>query len=80
MVLKERFASELGSHDDVLHEATILQSVSHPNIIRCFGSFFRKETRTVYIILEYAEAGDLYGVICQRKRKGRPFAESEIWG
>jgi serine/threonine protein kinase len=38
-VLKERRAAELGDKEDILHEATILTSLSHPNVIKCYGAW-----------------------------------------
>ena len=79
VVLKERFASELGSGEDVVHEAKLLQSLDSPHVINCYGYFYRRESRSVYIVLEYAEGGDLYRLIQRRRRRGRHFTEAELW-
>ena len=79
VVLKERFASELGSGEDVVHEAKLLQSLDSPHVIKCYGYFYRRETRSVYIILEYAEGGDLYRLIQKRRRREGHFTEAELW-
>jgi NIMA (never in mitosis gene a)-related kinase len=42
---------------EALKEAQILRKVRHPNIIRYYNSFVEDEH--LYIIMEYAEGGDL---------------------
>ena len=42
-------------------EVSILRKVSHPNIIKYYSSFLDKDI--LYIIMEYAELGDLYSLI-----------------
>jgi NIMA (never in mitosis gene a)-related kinase len=40
-----------------MKEVQILKSVDHTNIIRYYGSFI--EDHFLYIVMEYAEGGDL---------------------
>jgi NIMA (never in mitosis gene a)-related kinase len=42
-------------------EAMILKKLNHPNIIRYYISFLEEDN--LYIVMEYAEGGDLYSVI-----------------
>lgn len=51
---------------EAFREAQILKKVKHPNIIQYFNSF--KEKNFLYIIMEYAEGGDL-----QKVRKFKNF-------
>ena len=53
------------------------QSLRHPNIIQCFGSFL--ENNVLYIVLELAEAGDLQRFISAMCKKRIRFAEVDIW-
>jgi serine/threonine protein kinase len=78
-VLKERRAAELGEKEDILHEVNILTSISHPNIIRCYGYFLSDFGDILYIVLEYATMGDLYHEVTRRKTRGEFFTENEIW-
>ena len=58
-------------------EVSILRKVSHPNIIKYYSSFLEKEN--LYIIMEYAEMGDLYSLIKHYKRHLKYFDEFDIW-
>jgi serine/threonine protein kinase len=78
-VLKERRTAELGAKEDVLHEVTLLMSISHPNVIKCYGHFLSDFGDIVYIVLEYATRGDLYKEVLRRKSLREFFAEDEIW-
>lgn len=48
---------KLKHQKEALKEAQILRKVKHANIIRYFTSFVDEEN--LYIIMEYAEGGDL---------------------
>lgn len=52
---------KLKNQNEALKEAQILRKVRHPNIIKYYTSFV--EENHLYIIMEYAEGGDLYAVI-----------------
>ena len=58
-------------------EVSILKKVSHPNIIKYYSSFLEKDC--LYIIMEYAEGGDLYSLIKHYKRHQKHFEEFDIW-
>jgi Serine/threonine protein kinase len=53
---------KLKHQKEALKEAQILRRVRHPNIIRYYTSFVEDEH--LYIIMEYAEGGDLAVVKC----------------
>ena len=58
-------------------EVSILKKVSHPNIIKYYSSFIEQEI--LYIIMEYAELGDLYSLIKHYKKHGKYFNELDLW-
>ena len=58
-------------------EVSILKKVNHPNIIKYYSSFLEQET--LYIIMEYAENGDLFSLIKHYKRHKKYFDEFDIW-
>lgn len=49
------------TQEEAVREAKILRKVSHPHIIKFYTSFFEKNC--LYIIMEYAEGGDLQKVL-----------------
>ena len=58
-------------------EVSILKKVSHQNIIKYYSSFL--DSGNLYIIMEYAEGGDLYSLIKHYKRHNKHFDEFDIW-
>jgi NIMA (never in mitosis gene a)-related kinase len=80
-VLKERRAPELGQQKTIMREIDLLRKLDHPNIVRCLGHF-RGRARggapprgggvrsddVLYMVLEYANGGDLYKEVCRRKK------------
>jgi NIMA (never in mitosis gene a)-related kinase len=68
---------KLKHQKEALKEAQILRRVKHPNIIRYYTSFVEEEY--LYIIMEYAEGGDLAVLIKSHKERKKFFSEREIW-
>lgn len=60
-----------------LQEVDILTHLDHPNIIRCFESFLHDQD--LIIVTEYAEMGDLSGMIKKQYETAQPLDESSIW-
>ena len=58
-------------------EVSILKQVDHKNIIKYYSSFLEKEV--LYIIMEYAELGDLYSLIKHYKKHSKYFSELDLW-
>ena len=78
VVIKEISISGLPykAMQETLKEAKVLSSLKHPNIVNYIKSF---ESRgNFYIIMEYADGGDLEKKINERMRKGGMFTEDEI--
>ena len=61
---------------EFLNETNILKKINHPNIIKYYDGFTNKHT--FYLILEYAEFGDLRKVIDEHKRNNIMFKQDEI--
>ncbi|EKX38970.1 hypothetical protein GUITHDRAFT_76731 [Guillardia theta CCMP2712] len=79
VVLKSRRSAEIGKDGNIMHEVEILQSLDHPNIIRCYGSFWHKEIGTFYMVLEFCERGDLSQLIEEQRRRKELLTEREVW-
>lgn len=60
--------------DSAKHEIDMLSSLSHPNITRYVEHF--EHRGSLFIVMEYANGGDLYTKI--KSRKGNLFTEKEV--
>ena len=57
----------------------ILEKLDHPNIIGCEGHFWDYSSKTLWIVLEYADDGDLFHALTHRRKRGRYLRERDIW-
>lgn len=73
--------SEMSKNDKerALNEIRVLVSFNHPNIISYKESFYSEETRTLDIIMEYAEEGDILSMIKKAKMNKAIISERRIW-
>ena len=62
------------TRDSIRQESGILMSVSHPNIL-CIKDIFNERDR-VYLILEYAPAGELFNYIIMKQKLSESEARS----
>ncbi|KAL4446866.1 hypothetical protein ABPG74_014838 [Tetrahymena malaccensis] len=62
---------------EALKEAQILRKVRHENIIRYYTSFVEHDC--LYIVMEYADGGDLQQLLRYRRERKKQFTETEIW-
>jgi NIMA (never in mitosis gene a)-related kinase len=60
-----------------LDEVHNLKKLQHANVIKYFGSFF--ERQNLFIVMEYAEKGDLQQIIARKKQQNKYLSEQEIW-
>lgn len=58
--------------EDVLKEASILESINHPHIIKVYG--WHRDARHFYLFLEYAENGSLEKLL----KEFKSFSESAV--
>ena len=61
------------------NEVRLLASLKHQNIIDYKESFFDEISKTLYIVMEYADDGDLKSKISEILKKHLFFEESTIW-
>lgn len=73
--------SQLNSKEkeNALNEVRILASVTHQNIIGYKQAFFDEDTRTLNIVMEYADDGDLESKIQNHIKNKSNFPEIQIW-
>ena len=63
LIDKKSLEEEKTPHELILREISVHKTLSHPNIIKLIESF--EDTQKLYIILEYAEGGNLFELIKQ---------------
>ena len=65
--------------ENALNEVRILASVKSNYVVSYKEAFFDEKDRTLCIVMEFADNGDLYQKIVEHKKKAVFFEESEIW-
>eukprot|EP00966_Prymnesium_polylepis_P224624 5195490-Prymnesium_polylepis.1 len=59
-----------------MQEVALLKAFDHPNIVRYVESF--TEAGTLHIVMDYAEGGDLRGLISERRAESRLLLEEQV--
>ena len=62
---------------EVLLEVSIMRKLKHPHIIKYYTSFLEDEF--LYILMEYADGGDLHRLMKHRRRCGAFVKEDDVW-
>lgn len=65
--------------DNALNEIRILASVQHANIIGYMESFYDDDTKTLNIVMDFANEGDLDSKIKKHIQNRTNFPENEVW-
>ena len=65
--------------ENALNEIRILASVKNKNVISYKEAFFDEKDSSLGIVMEYADEGDLFQLITERKKTKEYFTEQEIW-
>jgi serine/threonine protein kinase len=78
-VLKERKLPELGRAKDIMNEVKLLLQLHHTNVIRCEGWFRDDHRKSIFIVLELCDGGDLHMLILKRKETATYFEENHVW-
>lgn len=72
-VISKKFVSQHGGMSLLDREVQIHKSLNHPHIIKLLDSF--EDSKNVYLIMEFAENGNLYRQMKKQKR----FTEKEAF-
>lgn len=56
-----------------------MERLDHPNVIKCYGHFWDHASGSLYMVLEYADAGDLYSHVLKRRTQKMYYDEGTIW-
>ena len=65
--------------ENSFNEVRLLASLNHKNVIGYREAFYDEKSKTLNIVMEYADDGDLSTKIKQAKKKQAFFEESKIW-
>lgn len=65
--------------ENALNEVRILASLNHPNIVGYKEAFFDEESKTLNIVMEFADDGDLESKIQKNIKTKGVFNEAELW-
>ena len=65
-ILEKQKIIEYGDLERVTREIQILKKVKHPNIIQLYQII--ESSKHIFLVMEYAENGELYKYILQRKK------------
>jgi NIMA (never in mitosis gene a)-related kinase len=65
--------------ENALNEVRILASITHQNIIGYKQAFFEEESKTLNIVMEFADDGDLDSKIQSNIKNKTNVPETEIW-
>ena len=65
--------------ENALNEIRILASVKDKNVISYKEAFFDEKDSSLGIVMEYADKGDLFQLITERKKTKNYFTEQEVW-
>ena len=65
--------------ENALNEIRILASVKNKNVISYKEAFFDEKDSSLGIVMEYADKGDLFQLITERKKTKNYFIEQEVW-
>ena len=64
-------------HKDTLREAKLLRKLRHPPLVTYHHCFI--EAECLYLVMEYAEGGDLYRLVKRQKAANKHLDELQIW-
>ena len=64
---------------NALNEVRILASIKSPFVISYKEAFIEESDKSLCIIMEYADRGDLYQKIVQFKKSGCLIEETDVW-
>ncbi|MCQ2817613.1 MAG: protein kinase [archaeon] len=65
--------------DNSLNEVRILASINHINVIGYKEAFYDEPTKSLNIVMEFADDGDLNKKILQFRKECKIFPENKIW-
>uniref|UniRef100_A0A1I8QC26 non-specific serine/threonine protein kinase n=1 Tax=Stomoxys calcitrans TaxID=35570 RepID=A0A1I8QC26_STOCA len=65
--------------ESLISETCMLQQLQHPNIVQYYHHLINHEAKSIFIVMEYCEGGDLSKLIAKAKAENKRFEERFIW-
>lgn len=65
--------------ENALNEVRILASIKNKFVVSYKDAFIDDTSQSLWIIMEFADNGDLFQQICNHQDKGTYFPEKEVW-
>ncbi|KAL9884190.1 nek2 isoform 1-T2 [Glossina fuscipes fuscipes] len=63
----------------LISEIRVLRQLQHPNIVQYYNHLINPEAKSLFIVMEYCEGGDLAHWIAKARTERKRFEESYIW-
>jgi len=63
--------------EEAMKEVHILENLDHPNIVKLIECFHQNRGKTLCIVMEYCESGDLFQQIEKAKKKRQYISQSD---
>ncbi|XP_034117624.1 serine/threonine-protein kinase Nek2 [Drosophila albomicans] len=65
--------------DSLVSEISVLRQLQHPNIVQYYHHLINREAKSIYIVMECCDGGDLDQLIKRARSQHQRFEESYIW-
>lgn len=69
----------LKEKENALNEVRIIASIKHPNVVSFKESFISDDGEYLYLVMDYADDGDLLEKIKKHLKAGTRLREDYIW-
>jgi len=65
--------------DSLISEISVLRQLQHPNIVQYYHHLVNREAKSIYIVMECCDGGDLAQLIQHARMQRQRFEEQYIW-
>lgn len=62
----------------MFNEVQLFERLDHANVLKCYGHFWEKKRKSLFMVLEYAEGGDLHEFLKKQKTKGKKISQTTV--
>lgn len=81
LVWKELYYGKMNEKEkqQLVSEVNILRDLNHKHIVKYFDRIIDRESKKIYIVMEYCSGGDVASIIKEHQRNGTYVEEDFIW-